>query len=524
METKVFTPSTKALSKKEDINELVSNTVSSTQNIHFNSLLDKQTSETNQSDQQSMSSFLGTSSSTSAGVALLQQLQQQSVSSQASQVNKYGLSQYSKQATENIKSLVGIPTTTFSSTNPNIISTTNLDNPVSNLSSRSQLQSANDNQAPNLVNSKSQRLSGKRSTKIPESAVEMPSTDSISSLNVQFGALPFDLGPETSNVFQDVVNHVTTKSTQGVSCSQTAGASSSLTSAALLNAAVSDNVFKRTDNTETSNTDSKTGPSTTADLVSQNSVIGPQSISEVGLDSAKSSSSYGSKVLETSRGKSTLYSSVTTTQVQSQTTNSSDITNYKNASYPQADAPSTYVSSNVSYGTASTTASYVYSSTNQTMGAYSTGTHYSSNFQPTVTTHSGVSTQKLGMNDLDTAGTAQHKHNYDLQNVSNIAAAGSLGLVSNSTVTTNVLKNSLTATGKGIPNVPPGVTPLLGTQYIMGQAGLPAFYPLYDISIPAAHGRDHNFAYSTNTGKALIIIAFCQFLCLKNVIFFRSEI
>lgn len=441
METKVFTPSTKAMSKKDEINELVSNTVSPTQGISFNSLLGKQTTETsNQSDPQSMSSILGSTSNTSAGVALLQQLQQQAASSQASQVNKFSLSQYTKQATENIKSLVGIPTTTFSSTNASIISTTNLDNQVSNLSSRSQLQTSNDNQAANLANSKPQRLSGKRPTKIPESAVEMPTNDSISSLNVQFGALPFDLGPETSNVFQDVVNHVTSKSNQGVTGGQAAGGSSSLTSAALLNAAVSDNVFRRTDNSGTQSTDTKASNAASADLVLQNSVIGSQSISEVGLDPSKNS--YGSKVLDSSRGKSNLYSNG---QVQSQTSSSSDISTYKNASYPQTDSSSSYVSSMVSYGAVSTTAPYVYSSANQTVGAYSTGTNYSSNFQPTTTTHSSVSTQKIGMNDLDTTVTSQHKHSYDLQNVSNIAAAGSLGLVSNSTVTTNVLKNSLTA-------------------------------------------------------------------------------
>lgn len=64
--------------------------------------------------------------------------------------------------------------------------------------------------------------------------------------------------------------------------------------------------------------------------------------------------------------------------------------------------------------------------------------------------------------------------------------------------------------GKGIPNVPPGVTPLMGTQYIMSQAGLSAFYPFYDVSsIPTApHARDHNFAYSANTGKLLNLIWF----------------
>lgn len=62
--------------------------------------------------------------------------------------------------------------------------------------------------------------------------------------------------------------------------------------------------------------------------------------------------------------------------------------------------------------------------------------------------------------------------------------------------------------GKGIPNVPPGVAPLLGTQYIMSQAaGLPAaFYPLaYDVQIPnVLPGRDHSFAYTATGGNDLV--------------------
>ncbi|XP_015788121.1 ubiquitin-associated protein 2 [Tetranychus urticae] len=514
METKVFTPSTKPSNDKEDTGDLPANNVTNTTNqgLNFGSLLGKQSNESsNQPSQQSMSSILGSNvprssaTNSSAGAALLQQLQQQAVSSQSSsQINKFSLSQYTKQATENIKSLVGIPTTTYNSNNANIMNADSLDNQVSDLSQR-QLEGQGDNQSGSLSSSKPPRLTVKRSSKIPESAVEMPSNDSISALNVQFGAMPFDLGPEANNAFHDVVNHVKSKSNQVKAAGSTSvPGSSSLGSSALLNQTVSDNAFRAANNANNQSAGSSAAKSlanTASDLVLQNSVLGHQTISaEIGLDRNKSASaaSYGTKVLEGNHNKN-IYQSGATTQVQPSKTSTSDISSYKNTSYPQADSNSAY-GSNVNYG-ASTTSTPYYSA-NQTQGAYSSATNYSS-FQPvsTATSHANVAGQKTGgIKDLDSsASNTQHKHNYDLtQGVPNVVPGG---LVSNSTVTTNVLKNSLTATGKGIPSVPPGVTPLMGTQYIMSQAGLSAFYPFYDVSsIPTApHARDHNFAYSANT-------------------------
>ncbi|RWS15739.1 ubiquitin-associated 2-like protein [Dinothrombium tinctorium] len=507
METKVFTPSSKALSEKDELAEIGSSVTGGTsaQNISGLTALLQQKSGTESSSQQGISSIIGNnaarnSNTTSPGAALLQQLQQQSASSQPSQMNHYTLSQYSKQATESIKSLVGIPSSSSYSTSSSglLSSGSNLDNQGSNITQvrTQQPQTATEQHVSGLVSTKpATRMSNKRSTKIPESAVEMPSNDSISSLNVQFGALEFgtdtsfSLSAETSNAFHEAVNHVTAKSGKGVTSGQSAAAAASnLNSSSLL----SDNGYRNSSNTTDS---SATKPQTSSsDIVLQSSVLGNQSMSADNvLDRSgknTTSTSYGPKVLESAHNKTSLYHSVSS-QVQPQTTNTSDISGYKSASYTQPDASTAY-GSNMSYG--GSTNAYIYPST--TNQGYSNVTNYSSNFSTgTPTVPIGGPSQKAGLKDLE-SNNAQQKHVYDLQTVGTPGA--SLGLVSNSTVTTNVLKNSLTATGKGIPNVPPGVTPLLGTQYIMGQAGLPAFYPVYDVQIPTA-ARDHNFAYTATS-------------------------
>ena len=161
----------------------------------------------------------------------------------------------------------------------------------------------------------------------------------------------------------------------------------------------------------------------------------------MGLDRSKAAN-YGTKVLEGNHNKN-IYQSGASSQVQPSKTSTSDMSSYKNTSYQQADPTSAY-GANINYGASTTSTPYY--STNQTPGAYSSATNYS-NFQPVnaATSHANVSGQKAGgIKDLDS--NTQHKHNYDLtQGVPNVAPGGSLGLVSNSTVTTNVLKNSLTA-------------------------------------------------------------------------------
>lgn len=381
METKVFTPSTKAVEEKESVSDITS---SAPQGLNFSSLLGKQTSDTSSQHGQPITSILGSNvprstTASSAGAVLLQQLQQ-GVSS-ASQISKFSLSQYGKQATENIKSLVGIPPTSYSSNNQNIISTDTLESHVSDLSSR-QMENQNEaNQQGNLNLSKSQppRLQKMRS-KIPESPVEMPSNDSISALNVQFGALPFDLGSENSNAFHDIVNHVKSSSIKNVpsgTISAPAGSSSSA-SAALLNAAVSDNAFRNASKNSQSGVKTSSGVvSSASDLVLQNSVLAHQTLPSdlSGLrdrnKSVTGQSSYGSKsVLESAAtpNDSNLYQTGVSSQVQSSSANqpphqtAGDLSAYKNASY-QHD--SNAYGSNVTYGAANSGTPYIYSLNNQ---------------------------------------------------------------------------------------------------------------------------------------------------------------
>ncbi|XP_074597168.1 uncharacterized protein LOC141852170 isoform X2 [Brevipalpus obovatus] len=544
METKVFTPSTKAVSEKDSVGGMSSNPVgNSSQGLNFSSLLAKQTASepVNQHNQQPISSILGSNmtrnpTASSAGAALLQQIQQ-GVSS-ASQINRLSLSQYSKQASENIKSLVGIPSSTYSSSTSNMLSGDSLDNQVNELSSHRQIENLNEVSQQGSSKPPPPRLTKMRSSKIPESAVEMPSNDSISALNVQFGALPFDLGPETSNAFHDVVNHVKSSNLKGVSTgpSSATGSGSGLSSAALLNVGLSDNSFRsapKNNNQPSGVKVSAGGVANTSDLVLQNSVLAHQSLSSeisgLGGDRSKNqsvSSGYGTKsVLDntgsSSHNESNLYQSVATSQVQSASSSQqqpNDLSGYKSTSYQQVDPTTGYNSSNTYGTTATTMPPYVYSNTNPNQNAgmaYSaTGTGYSANYRSTQSTTSHTSAVPVSshmnnnqkpstIKDLDPPGSLQHKHAYDLQGVPIVGAGtgASLGPLSNSTMTTNVLKNSLTATGKGMPNVPPGVPPILGTQYIMSQTGLPgvSFYPFYDVQIPTAHGRDHSFAYQPST-------------------------
>lgn len=409
METKVFTPSTKAVAEKESISDITSN---ASQGLNFSTLLSKQASEaSSQHGQQPITSILGSNvprstSASSAGAALLQQLQQ-GVSS-PSQINKFSLSQYTKQATENIKSLVGIPPTSYSTNNQNMINTDTLESQVNELSSR-QIESQNEvNQQGSLNSSKSQppRLQKMRS-KIPESAVEMPSNDSISALNVQFGALPFDLGSENSKAFHDIVNHVKSSSIKSVPSGTISAASGSTSSAsaALLSAAVSDNAFRNASKNSSQPGGVKTSSgvvSSASDLVLQSSVLAHQSLpSELsGLrDRSKNTSaqnSYGPKsVLENagSTNESNLYQTGVSSQVISSTTNQQphqtaiDLSFNINASYQQGD--SNAYGFNVTYGAASSGAPYVYSlnTNNQNAGVvYPTTGNYFCYFNITYPT------------------------------------------------------------------------------------------------------------------------------------------
>lgn len=83
---------------------------------------------------------------------------------------------------------------------------------------------------------------------------------------------------------------------------------------------------------------------------------------------------------------------------------------------------------------------------------------------------------------LSSSSLSSTTTNHSTSSSSNINSVLGLVSTSSSTTTTSVLKNSLSATGKAVPNIPQSVPAMLGHQYIMGQASVP-FYglqqPLY---------------------------------------------
>lgn len=199
METKVFTPSSKVIPEKEETH--------SAQNAAAISYLSNKNEPANQ--QPTMSAILSGNlnkqrpSASTPGQALLQQIQQQSSTSQNSNLNQYALNQYSKQATESIKSLVGLSSNNMIAAGDMIGSSEHgLENNLATKQSP-QLSSQNRIKVPN------------RNTKIPDSAVEMPSNDPIKNLALHFGSLEFGnnsfpISGADSNLF-DSVSHTTGK-------------------------------------------------------------------------------------------------------------------------------------------------------------------------------------------------------------------------------------------------------------------------------------------------------------------------
>lgn len=403
METKVFTASTKICEKEEmGVRESMSSKLTS-QASNLSQFMAKSGVE---SSQPSMSSLLSANISRNpnvtnvAGQTLLHQIQQSSAG-QTPSLNQYSLS-YNKEATESIKSLVGLTSSaTFNSNNSDLLSTNEQD-----------LDSLTNAQTSSLSH-KGSRLKTSRTSKIPESAVEMPSNDTITALGVHFGTLEFgsesnqfSLG-DNSSVFQDAVNHVT-KAKKPETNSLSTGSMLSQNS---------DNTYRPS----TTNMNDSTNKVVSSAII-QNSVLGHQSLTSDSLldRNSKSSVGFAQKVLDRN-SKSNEYSA-------QQSVGASDMT-YK-STYP---SETNYNSNN--YSTAANSAGYPYSSNQSGYGNQGV-TNYSTNFSgTTIGNHSTGSNQKL--RDID--HNSQHK-SYDVSNT-----VGSLGLMSNSTVTTNVLKNTLTA-------------------------------------------------------------------------------
>ncbi|XP_021931150.1 protein lingerer isoform X4 [Zootermopsis nevadensis] len=327
-------------------------------------------------------------------------------------------------------------------------------------------------------------------SKIPQSAVEMPGdaiNSSIGYLDVQFGGLEF--GSETSS-FE-------TSSEQS----------------------------KYPSNVSGSVLDSLPSPRTTSNLdlsgTNQTSVLdtysgtSSQKTNQPGIASALTQNqkvTSSAAVYPTNQSQMSYASSGTVSSYSNQPTVPSS--SYPSNSYSQASAgvayqtgPTSYTSINQQSVNSFPSATPSYQATGQsvygssTLGgsvnyAGSTGTgQYQNNYGGSVATTSQNHTKlssalNTGTKEAqyDTATTSSS--NLSSTNVTttnsglstNVNASPALGLASSSqTVNTTSTKVS-SSTGKSgvVPNIPPGVPPMLGTQYIMSQGGLPYFQqPVY---------------------------------------------
>ena len=391
METKVFTSRIKVLPEEE---------VPTTQSLDFSSIFNKANSsvEQNTVQQQTISSMIqnnlprnASSVSNSAGNALLQQIQQATSSAPMTQYSSL-TSDYNKQAAASIKSLVGI-SSTYNSSDLLPSSTQEIVNSdlLANSQSRhSQLQQSN---LSNMA--KQQKFKSMRPSKIPESAVEMPTNDQIAKLDVQFGglefgsdSLSFSLGNE---VFQEPVGHVKGNKVATPSASTLLGG---------------DTNYRQSNNMTDITNKSLSGGTNQV----KNTVIGHQNLTaEALLDRAsKSVGHYGQSNLVDIGKSSKDYSSLNSQNIQGGD-------NYKTTYSNESGYNSSY--SNV-------TTSYSYTNSQ-------TGNYYSNSFSANPT--SNAPSTKLNLDN------SQTKH-YDVS-TGQVTNVGTMGLVS----TTNVLKNSLSA-------------------------------------------------------------------------------
>ena len=324
----------------------------------------------------------------------------------------------------------------------------------------------------NVADQKSLIEKKRRQTKIPETAVEMcgmPTSEHISSLNVQFGALDFNnsAAADTYGLNDDQIankqfnlsrdsNNEKNNSTSLLSTvrgSQQANDSNKQQQA-------KDSLLQNIDHHHPSH----------HQLQDNTNILHQQH-----ADSRKSQQSAGGY------------------QLNAYNTNKNDTSNQHSIYPPNLQ---NYQSS---YGPVNN-----YGSQNHNNSSHNNST---SNANTGSAGGSSNQHQKMNLKDLSDNSASNNQNSSTSANTTSSSALGNL--VNNTTVTTNVLKNSLTATGKaaGIANSNNSMqqqlnvaAPLLGTpQYIMNmsQPGLStaAFYPVYDMPIQP----DHSFRYNQNT-------------------------
>jgi len=392
------------------------------------------------------------------GAALLQRLQQRITDTDSSLNKGSNLNDYVNPYNQNKSQLVhNIPTNNYPQQN----APTNLfDNQAHHLHHQ------------NVADQKSLMEKKRRQTKIPETAVEMcgmPTSEHISSLNVQFGALDFNNSSAVDYGLNDDQH------------SQMASKQSQFN-------------LNRDSNNEKTNSGSllstvrgNQGPDN-----KQQSKDSQSLLQNIDHHHHSAHQQLQDNILQQhdSRNKSQQQS---TGGYQLNTGYNKNDTSNQHSIYPPnlQNYQSSYGSVN-NYGSQNHNSSHN-SNTNATAGS-NTNTAGASNQQQ----------QKINLKDLSDNSSSTNNQNQSGSNNNSGSALGNL--VNNTTVTTNVLKNSLTATGKTTAGMGGNVQqqmnvapPLLGTpQYIMNmsQPGLStAFYPVYDMPMPT----DHSFRYNQNT-------------------------
>jgi hypothetical protein len=433
------------------------------------------------------SGHLASHQTNSAGAALLQQLTQQ----QESAPSGYRSIDYTKQASDTIKILDRI------AGNETVNSSAQFTSSNGALLEQQSARHANASVRPSQP-----RISSRR-TKIPDSAVEMPNTDHISQLNVQFGALDFSSDSylsESSATTNPVVSTAPVTSfnelqppkppTQSkLPTNQSVNQSQATAHAAVAQANLNQ-MLNQVQQSEQSSYPKPTPSQELNQMASQ--LVGSQQLTDSVLERSKPNPPPGSS------GPSHHYSNKPAGLYNQQGPGGDSAVNQMYSKY-NSDANSAAVHYGGGYG--QTHSNYGYSNNQQSsgygvnsstgnVGGNSYGGYGASSISNQSNNAPNGAHQKLNLKDLENASGA------------NALSSQSLGLVSNSTVTTNVLKNTLSATGKAGnlgPNVAPNVNPLLGTpQYVISQPGLSAFYPIYDM--PMA-GREHNFgSYAPQQG------------------------
>ncbi|KAI1283156.1 Ubiquitin-associated protein 2 [Halotydeus destructor] len=455
METKVFTPSS------AKIDENLATKVAAPRMDMASLLKQNSASDSKQQPPQPLNFSSVLAGSNRPGRDLLQSLQQpqqappvvapqqqqQSSSVVPNQAGQYTQSYtnqsfVNKQAADSIKNLVGISTAGYSNA------------AALGQSQGRQDKAADQSKAQTRYGQQQQRKPGR----IPESAVEMPTSDSISSLGVQFGALDFG---NDANVFaglqgSDVstnYDHLSktpvknTPASQGISERGSGGGS--MPTRSTLNPYRPQGV----DQTKTSdllkNMSQGLNQPDTGALSSVNNNKGGYA-SNKGLDSANKNDLYGQS-----------------------SNQGSDLNSYK---VPYNPAGS-YGAGNYAGAAAAAGPPYVYSTA---------GPGYGSIYGNSV--YQGPKNLSLKDN-LDTNQAKSQSVGYDLHSAA--------GLV-NSTMTTNVLKNSLSATGSkvGIPSLPQSL-PQMIPPYIMPGApfayAAPPMGGMYDPMSMAAGRADSQF-------------------------------